>query len=72
MSDDAILAALTRLEAGLTRVEAGQGTLRADVMDRIDRLQNTVKAMREAVAHGSLIDLAEVGWARRSLLPPGS
>lgn len=50
MSDDPILAALARLEAGLTRVEAGQVSLRADVMGRIDRLQNVVEAMRDDIS----------------------
>ena len=63
MSDDPVLAALTRLETGqvslradLAGLGAGQGSLgadlarlRADVMDRIDRLQNTVEGMRDDI-----------------------
>jgi hypothetical protein len=54
MSDD-ILAILRRLEAGQTRLETDIGKLRADVMARIDRLQETVNATRDdiAVAMGS-------------------
>ena len=47
MSDDPILAARRRLEAGLTRLEAGQDMLRDDLMDRLDRLQDALTAIRE-------------------------
>ena len=50
MSEDAILASLTRLEAGLTRVESGQSTLRADVMGRVSRLQSLVDATRDEIS----------------------
>ncbi len=50
MSEDAILASLTRLEAGLTRVESGQSTLRADVMGRVNRLQSLVEATRDELS----------------------
>jgi hypothetical protein len=39
MSDNPILAALTRLEAGQGRLEAEQTRLRVDLMERMDRLQ---------------------------------
>jgi gamma-glutamylcyclotransferase (GGCT)/AIG2-like uncharacterized protein YtfP len=59
-----ILAALDKLEAGqgsirddLIRLEVGQGSIRgeliktrADIMDRIDRLQNTVTAIQDDIA----------------------
>jgi hypothetical protein len=41
------LAALRRLEAGLTRLEAGQDILRDDVMNRLDRLQDALTAIRD-------------------------
>ena len=42
MSDDPVLAALARLEAG-------QAALRADLMERMDRLQNAILAMRDDI-----------------------
>ena len=37
------------LRADFSRLEAGQVSLRVDVMDRIDRLQNTVEGMRDDI-----------------------
>ena len=51
MSEDAVPAALTRLETGLTRVESGQTTLRADVLGRVNRLQSLVDATRDELDH---------------------
>jgi hypothetical protein len=55
MGDD-IMSILMRLEAGQTRLdtglsslEAGQAKLRIDVMERIDRLQDTVTAIRDDI-----------------------
>jgi hypothetical protein len=42
MSDDPVLAALARLEAGLTK-------LRTDLMERIDRLQHTVDSVKDDI-----------------------
>jgi methyl-accepting chemotaxis protein len=59
MSDDPILAALARLEAGQVALRHAVGDLatrtelsevRVAVMQRIDRLQNTVTAIRDDVA----------------------
>ncbi len=66
MSDDPILAALARLETGqaamaarLGRLEAGIGTLatrtelgetRAAIMERIDRVQDSLTAIRDDIA----------------------
>jgi hypothetical protein len=54
MSDDPILAALARLEAGqadllarIGRVEAGLAELRATVMERFDWLDRTLTALRD-------------------------
>lgn len=56
MSDDPVLAALIRLEAaqatlqaGQVTLQAGQATLRADVMERIDRLQDSVRAGLDSI-----------------------
>jgi hypothetical protein len=56
MSDDPVLAALARLEAGLSnmtsrmdRLEAGQTKLRTDLMERIDRLQHTVDSVKDNI-----------------------
>jgi hypothetical protein len=56
MSDDPVLAALARLEAGLgnvtsrmDRLEAGQTKLRTDLMERIDRLQHTVDSVKDDI-----------------------
>jgi acetyl-CoA carboxylase alpha subunit len=54
MDENAILAALSRLEAGqasvesrLTSVEAGQTRLRVDLMERMDRMENKMTALRD-------------------------
>ena len=44
-----VKAGLTRLEARQTQLEASLVTVRTDVMDRTDRLQDTVKSMRDDV-----------------------
>lgn len=56
MSDDPILAALARLEAGQAKLEAGQGrletshiALRVDLMARMDRLQNSLTLIRDDI-----------------------
>ena len=56
MSDDPILAALTRLEAGQTALRAdmdtmrdGQTRLRVDLMARMDRLENGLTAIRDDI-----------------------
>jgi hypothetical protein len=56
MSDDPVLAALARLEAGLgnvtsrmDRLEDGQTQLRTDLMERIDRLQHTVDSVKDDI-----------------------
>lgn len=49
MSDDPVLAAFARLEAAQATLQAGQATLRADVMERIDRLQDTIRARLEII-----------------------
>ena len=68
MSDSPVLAALARLEAGQTRLEAditslkGEqarlrsdflaelGKTRADIMERVDRLENAVTLIRDDIA----------------------
>jgi chromosome segregation ATPase len=65
-----VLAALARLEAGQAKLEAGQASLegrqagleagqaklRGDLMDRMDRLENNLTAIRDdiAVNHGTV------------------
>jgi hypothetical protein len=53
VSDDPILAALGRLEVGQTK-------MRADVMERIDRLQDAVTAIRDDIS----VDMGAVDMAR--------
>lgn len=50
MSEADILAALGRLEAGQERLEGALGQLRAVVMERIDRLQDSMTAIRDDIA----------------------
>ena len=63
MSDDPILAALARLEAGQGRLEVDMksmrsdflhelGNTRADVMDRMDRLQHRLDGLDEHLTMG--------------------
>jgi hypothetical protein len=56
MSDNAVLAALARLEAGqeklqsdLTRLENGQDKLRVDLMTRMVRLQEALSGIRDDI-----------------------
>jgi hypothetical protein len=58
MSDEpmaAVLAALGRLEAGQASLQAGQAKLRGDLMERMDRFENKLTAIRDdiAVNHGT-------------------
>ncbi len=52
MSDDPILAALARLEAGQGRLEAEQTRLRVDLMDRMDRLQHRMQELDDHLTLG--------------------
>ena len=46
MSDDPILAALARLEAGQARIEAEQTRLRGQLNDKMDNILDQMTAMR--------------------------
>ena len=52
---------LERLEAGQTNLEAGQTKLRVDVMERMDRLQDAVTAIRDDIS----VDSGAVDMARK-------
>jgi hypothetical protein len=46
MDDDLILAALARIEAGQNSLRADMNTMRAELMARMDRLQDSVTSLR--------------------------
>lgn len=48
--DDPIVAALGRLEAGQSSLQAGQTSLRVDLMARMDRLEDGLTAIRNDIA----------------------
>lgn len=50
MSDDPVISALTRLEAGLTAVRSETTTQRVDLMARMDRLQDSLVGLRDDMA----------------------
>lgn len=52
MSDDPIMAALARLEAGIARLDAGQTTLRVDLMACMDRLQGRLDGIDQHLTLG--------------------
>ena len=49
MSDDPVLTALARLEAGQAALRADLLAARADLMERMDRLQNAILAMQDDI-----------------------
>lgn len=51
MSDDAILAALARLEAGQEALASRMDRLQVDVRDRFDRLDSKMDKMAAEVSH---------------------
>jgi len=68
MSDDPIISALARLEAGqatmsdrLARLEQGQTQLRGDLMERMDRLQDAITDIHADIA----VNFGAVDQARK-------
>ena len=47
---EALVGRLDQMDGRLDRLEAGQNKLRADVMERIDRVQNAVTQLRDDYA----------------------